>query len=96
MNVQQQLVHQITDIAMAISLSHAAMVNVEFSSVANHLRVTVKSQPFSDPHINECIELCTPDDSEFSKHRTNARLRHIITTLQSIQLRGQTPPPVAA
>jgi|GEM_PF-3891204 len=96
MKVQQQLVHQITDIAMAISLSQAAMVNVEFSSVANHLRITVKSQPFAKPKIDECIALCEPGDSELSKRRTEARLREIIKTLQAIQLRGETPPPVAA
>lgn len=96
MNTQQQLVHQITDIAMAISLSNAAIVNVEFSSVANHLRITVKAQPYSKPKIDECIPLCEPNDGELSKRRTEARLRSVIGQLRSIQMRGETPPPVAA
>lgn len=96
MSTQQQLVHQITDLAMAISLSHAAIVNVEFSSAGNHLRVTSRSQIFADPAIDECVELSMPDDATFTQRRVEARLRQIITTLQAIERRGQTPPPVAA
>lgn len=96
MSEQQTLVHTIADLAMAISLSHVAIVCVEYSSAANHLCVTLRTALYHEPTISECIELAMPSDSEFTQRRAENRLRELVEKLERISQSSKNPPPVAA
>lgn len=96
MSTQQKLVHEITDIAMTLTLSHVAIVLVEYSSVANHICVSVRTAFHHEPSLYECIELAMLTDSDFTQRRAENRLRELIEKLKRISQLSQTPPPVAA
>ncbi|MDB6061531.1 MAG: hypothetical protein JWM78_1634 [Verrucomicrobiaceae bacterium] len=95
MNPLPQLVRQIIDIAMQIASVNGPSVAVEFSSIANQLRVTAKQKWNEKPVINECIELYDDGESDFVKRRVQRRLQEVLTKLNAI-LCSQNPTRPAA
>jgi len=80
-NLTQQLVHRIFDIAAEISANDGPRTSVAYDSNTNNLHITLKNQWSEPPFFDEVIELPHITDSEFTHIRVERKLLEIVKKL---------------